>query len=462
MERFDVFVIGGGGTGSEVAFRLGSAGHLRVGLAERDKLGGECNHYGCVPTKVMLRSAAIAAEARDARRFGIGIPSVDVDLPAIQRRAREIVAARSGDGAAPLQRVGVTVFLQEAKLVGPHRIELADGSRLEAKRIVLTTGTEATVPPIEGLREGPLWTNREAIWEPGEVPGSLAVLGSGAIGIEFAQCYSRLGSAVTVVEAGPRILPSEDAAASEALARVLTDDGIDLLTGIEVSLAAHRGSRWTIAAERGGEVTADRLLVATGRRPVFDGHDLDAAGVEIDGHGRPVLGATLRTTNETIWAAGDATGEQLFTHVGTYEASVVVDDVLGRGRPRDYRVVPRVTYTDPEVASVGLTEEEARADRDVLTATVQLGNNERAHIDGRLYGIVKLVADARTAELVGGHIVGRDAGAMIHEVVAAMAGRVPAQAIGDAIHAYPTHSESVKAAFEELASRLRGAEGAAR
>ena len=453
VERFDVFVIGGGGTGSEITFRLGRAGGLRVGLAERDKLGGECNHYGCVPTKVMLRSATIAAQARDAGRFGIGIPSVEVDLPAIQRRAREIVASRSSDGAAPFERVGVTVLLQEARLMGRRRIELADGRQVEAERVVLTTGTEATVPPIEGLRDEPFWTNREAIWDPTEVPGSLAVLGSGAIGLEFAQCYARFGSAVTVFESGQRILPSEDVAASKALARVLTDDGIDLRTDLEVTRVVQSGDRWTIADEEGGELTADRLLVATGRRPVFDGHDLDAAGVEVDGDGRPVLGPTLRTTNEAIWAAGDATGEQLFTHVGNYEAAVVADDILGRSRARDYRVVPRVTYSDPEVASVGLTEEEARADHDVRTATVSLADNERAHIDGRTAGIVKLVADARSGELLGGHIVGGDAGAMIHEVVAAMAGRVPARAIGDAIHAYPTLSESVKGAFADLADR---------
>ncbi len=164
MERFDVFVIGGGGTGSEVAFRLGEEG-MRVAIAERDRLGGECNHYGCVPTKVMLRSAKIAALARDAGRFGVRIPSVVVDLPAVQQRARDVIDAQSGEGAAPFERAGIRVFMQEASLIGPHRIELADGTQVEADRVVLTTGTEATIPPIDGLNDGPFWTNKEAIWE---------------------------------------------------------------------------------------------------------------------------------------------------------------------------------------------------------------------------------------------------------------------------------------------------------
>jgi pyruvate/2-oxoglutarate dehydrogenase complex dihydrolipoamide dehydrogenase (E3) component len=206
----------------------------------------------------------------------------------------------------------------------------------------------------------------------------------------------------------------------------------------------------------GGEtLPADQVLVATGRRPVFEGHDLDAAGVELGPGGRPVLDDTLRSTAEHVWAAGDATGDLLFTHVGTYEAELVVDDILGMPRSRDYRVVPRVTFCDPEVASVGLTEAQAAEQgHDVVTSLSPIADNERAHIEGDLMGVVKLVADRATGDLLGGHIVGEDAGAMIHEVAIAMVGHVPIAAVGDAIHAYPTLSESVKGAFAELAERL--------
>jgi pyruvate/2-oxoglutarate dehydrogenase complex dihydrolipoamide dehydrogenase (E3) component len=451
VERFDVFVIGGGGTGSEIAFELRRRGHMKVAIAERDLLGGECNHYGCVPTKVMLRSASIAAAARDADRFGVRIPSVEVDFLAIRERARRVIDEQSGGGAAPFEDAGIAVFLQEARLIGPHRLELADGTQVEADRIALTTGTEASVPPIEGLADGPFWTNREAIWQPERVPTSLAVIGSGAIGIEFAQMYARFGADVIALEAGPQILPGEDEVAAAALAPALESEGIMLRTDVNIDRADHDGRGWTLTLAGGETHWTEALLVATGRTPVFEVHDLSAAGVELDEDGHPILGETLRTTSNQIWAAGDATGDLLFTHVGAYEAELVIDDMLGNPRPRDYRVVPRVTFCDPEIASVGLTEAEAQeAGHDVRTATEKIVDNERASIDGRPAGMVKLVADAMTGELLGGHIVAEGAGAMIHEVVAVMAGRVPAATIGEAIHAYPTLSGSVKSAFRQL------------
>ena len=450
MDRFDVFVIGGGGTGSEVAFRLGEEG-MRVAIAERDKLGGECNHYGCVPTKVMLRSAKIASLARDAGRFGVRIPSVTVDLPAVQQRARDVIDAQSGEGAAPFERAGIRVFLQEASLTDVHRIALADGTQIEADRVVLTTGTTAAIPPIDGLRDGPFWTNKEAIWKPAEPPRSLAVIGAGAIGIEFAQIYARFGTRVTVFEALPHILPAEDDEAAAALVPALEEEGITLLAGVTIERARHTPDGWHVDVSGQQTVIADELLVATGRRPVFDGHDLESVGIELDDGGRPILSETLRTTGSDVWAAGDATGELLFTHVGAYEAEIVVDDILGRPRPRDYRVVPKVTFCDPEVASVGLSEREAREQgHEVHAAVSSLTDNERAHIEGSAHGLVKLVADARTGEMLGGHIVGDGAGAMIHEIVAVMAERATAANAGAAIHAYPTLSESVKGALTSL------------
>ena len=452
MERFEVFVIGGGGTGSEVAYQLAERSNLSVAIAERDKLGGECSHHGCVPTKVMLRSAKMARLARDASRFGLRIPSVEIDLPAIQRRAHEVIDAGSGEGARPFEDAGVAVFLQQARLIGERRIELEDGTQFEAERIVFATGTETEVPSIPGLADGPYWTNREAIWGPDAPPSSLAVIGAGAIGIEFAQIYARFGTSVTAIEELPQILPNEDEDAAAGLVPALEHEGIRLLPDSTIERAEHDGRGWTISLADGTTLRAEELLVAAGRRPVFGGHDLEAVGMELDDGGRPVLSETLRTTAPNVWVAGDATGELLFTHVGSYEAELVIDDILGTPRARDYRVVPRVTFCDPEVASVGLTEGAARdAGHEVRTAIIRLDENERSVIDGRPFGLVKLVADARSGELLGGHIVGAEAGAMIHEVVATMAGRVPASAIAAAIHAYPTLSESIKGAFLLLA-----------
>ncbi|TMK37028.1 MAG: hypothetical protein E6G58_03405 [Actinobacteria bacterium] len=451
MQRFDVFVIGGGGTGSEVAYRLGRGSDLRVGMAERDRLGGECNNYGCVPTKVMLRSAKIAALARDAERFGVQIPTVEIDFGAVMDRVRAVIDASSGEEAGPFEDLGITVVKDDARLVGPHEIEMADGTRIVADRIVLATGTTPQTPPIPGLEGTPFWTNREAIWSPTSVPTSLAIIGAGAVGIEFAQLYARFGTRVTVLEATPRILPNEDEASAVALGPALEEEGIELRAGVTIPRASRDGQGWRLEVEDGEPVRADELLVAAGRVPDLEGHDLAAVGVTLDDEGKPVLGETLRTTSPDIWAAGDATGELLFTHVGTYEAGLVVDDILGRPRARDYRVVPRVTFCDPEVASVGLTEAQAReAGHEVRTSVVPIAENERATIDGARFGVVKLVADATDGELLGGHIVADGAGAMIHEVVAMMAGHVAARTIGDAIHAYPTLSESVKAAAEQL------------
>jgi pyruvate/2-oxoglutarate dehydrogenase complex dihydrolipoamide dehydrogenase (E3) component len=452
MERFDVVVIGGGGTGSEIAFQLGRRSDLRVAIAERDKLGGECNHYGCVPTKVMLRSAKIAQLARDAGRFGVRIPEVTVDVAAVRQRARDIVAEQSSAGPAPFEEIGVTVFLQDARILGERRVELADGTQVEADRIVLATGTEAAVPPIAGLADGPYWTNREAIWGPDAPPASLAVIGTGAIGIEFAQIYARFGSRVTAIEVLPHAMPAEDEEVASALTSALEDEGIRLRAGSTIELAQHDGRRWRLELADGTSLAAEEVLVAAGRTPVLDVHDLGAAGVDLDEQGRPILSGTLRTTNPAIWAAGDATGELLFTHVGSYEAELVVDDILGAPRERDYRVVPRVTFCDPEVASVGRTERECReAGIEVRTAIERIGDNERSIIEGRTAGLVKLVADARSGELLGGAVVGEEAGAMIHEIVVAMAARVPAAVVGEAIHAYPTFSETVKGAFRRLA-----------
>jgi pyruvate/2-oxoglutarate dehydrogenase complex dihydrolipoamide dehydrogenase (E3) component len=455
MERFDVFVIGGGGTGSEVAFSLARTSVLQVALAERDKLGGECNHYGCVPTKVMLRSAKIAAIARDGDRFGVRIPEVGVDFRAVQQRARDIIESQSGEGTKPFERVGVRVFMQEARLLGEHRVELADGTQIEADEVVLTTGTEAAIPPIPGLEDGPFWTNREAIWGPDTPPGSLAVIGTGAVGTEFAQIYARFGSRVTALEALPHLLPQEDEEAAAWLIPALEHDGIALLPGVQIDRAEHDGTGWTITLEARDPILVDELLVATGRRPMFDPHDLDAAGVELDGDGNPVLTDTLRTTNPDVWVAGDATGDLLFTHVGTYEAELVVKDILGHPERRDYRVVPRITFCDPEVASVGLTERQARDDGvDVITSVVPFEDNERSHIEGKTHGLVKLVADRRTGELLGGHIVGEEAGALIHQVVLMMFARTTAPAVAHAIHAYPTFSESVKGALLGISEQV--------
>lgn len=456
MERVDVFIIGGGGCGSDVCGALAGAG-LSVVMAERHKLGGECANYGCDPTKAMLKAARVAATARRAGEYGIRVPEVQVDFAAVMGRVTRLIREETSAGARPFEEAGARVVMQEACLLGEHRVELADGTVFEADRVVLTTGSEPAPPPVPGLEAGGYWTNREAIWHGEGVPTSLAVMGAGAVGIEFAQIYARFGSRVTVIEALPRVLPAEDHDSSAAIHRSLAQEGIDLMVGTTVTRAGRTaGGGWRLEVEGGRPpVEAGRLVVATGRRPDFGGHDLAAAGLELDGRGRPILTETLRTTNPHIWAGGDATGELLFTHVGGYEAEVIVADVLGHPFPRDYRVIPRVTYCEPEVGSVGLTEAEARqAGHDVVTSTASVADNSRAFIEGEAAGLVKVIADRETGEVLGGHVVAPSGGELLHEIVAAMAGRVPPRVVGEAVHAYPTLSESVRQAFRQLAAEL--------
>ena len=448
MEKVDVFVIGGGGTGSDVTYALAGDG-IRVAMAERENLGGECAHFGCDPTKAMLKSARVAALARRAGEFGIRVPTVDVDFDAVMRRVRRLVDEETAEGAAMFERRGARVLRQSARLTGPHRVELADGTPYEADRIVLATGSRPAAPPIDGLADAGYWTNREAIWDGGGLPGRLAILGAGAIGVEFAQIYARFGSRVTVVEALDRVLPLEDTDSSAAIREELQDEGIEIATSARVSGTERVGDGWRLLMEGGPAIEADRLLVATGRVPNLDEHDLDAARVRLDDGGRPILSDTLRTTAPSVWAGGDVTGDMPFTHVGAYEAEVIVADILGHPFPADYRVVPRVTYCDPEVASVGLTEEQARAaGTRVAVGLARFGDDTRSYLEGDDRGHVKIVADAATGDVLGGHIVGETAGELLGEVVAVMAGRVPAAVVGRAIHPYPTRSEAVRAAMK--------------
>ena len=448
MERFDVFVIGGGGTGSSVVIRLANAG-LKVAMAERDRLGGECTTYGCVPSKALLKAARVASVGRRSQAFGIDIPEVRVDFPAVMARVNGIIEEMLSAGTRPFEEAGVTVYLQEARIFGDRRIELADGTEIEAAKIVVATGSHPTAPPIEGLRDG-FWTHREATHLEA-LPSSVAILGAGPVGVEFAQIFSRFGVDTTLIEARDRALPGEDRDASEALAPVLEAEGVRVLVGAEVERVERPGGRWRLAIARGGPIDADALLVATAQEPVFDAHDLDAVGVSLGEDGKPVLSETLRSTNSDIWIAGDATGDHLFVHVNDHEADVVIDDILGTPHAVDYRIVPHVTFCQPEVAGVGLTEEEAQqAGHEVMVGVTRFEDDERAQIEGEQWGLVKLVADARNGELLGGHIVGEHAGELLAEVIAAMAGRIEPGSVGSAIHPFPTRSQSVQGAFRAL------------
>jgi pyruvate/2-oxoglutarate dehydrogenase complex dihydrolipoamide dehydrogenase (E3) component len=323
---------------------------------------------------------------------------------------------------------------------------------LETKRIVVATGSDPVIPPIPGIGQVKAWTNRDATGAK-ELPGRLLILGGGAVGLEIAQAYTRLGSTVTVVEGEERLLPREGRGASEAILRAFRDEGIDVSLGQFASEVAPRDGGVLLRFEDSGELHGDRLLVATGRKPRLDGLGLESVGITLGRNGVEV-DDRLRA-GEGVWAVGDATGIQLFTHVGKYQARVAAADMLGREARADYRAIPRVVFTDPQVAAVGLTEDGAR-ERGISVATgmAELSGVARSATYMRNYdtlpGLLALVADADHGILVGAYAVGPEAGEWLGQATLAIRAEVPLSVLRDTIQPFPTFSEAFLNALQAL------------
>ncbi len=454
-ESADIVVIGLGPGGEEVAGRLAEAGLAVVGI-ERELVGGECPYWGCVPSKMMIRAANLLAEARRVDDMA-GRASVRSDFaPVAARISKE--ATDGWDDTVAVDRLvakGGRFVRGEAAIAGPGRVVVGEREIAASRGIVIATGTVPTIPPIPGLEDLPYWTNREAI-KAEQVPGSLLVLGGGAVGLELAQVFARFGSQVTVVEADERLLPMEEPEASEIIAGVLAREGIDVRTGHGVSGARRDGTLLAVRLADGSEIAAERLLVATGRRTSFGGLGLDTLAplgvdpsrrfLEVDEHMRAAEG---------VWAVGDVTGKGLFTHVAMYQAGVAIDDVLGRrGHSADYRAVPRVTFTDPEIGSVGLSEDAARrAGIAVRTGLTALPSSARGwiHKVGN-DGLVKVVEDAGKGVLVGATSAGPSGGEVLGLLGLAVHAQVPTEQLDSMILAYPTFHRAIGDALRDLGS----------
>lgn len=442
----DLIVIGGGAAGLGAA-RLAVRRGARVLLVSLGEPGGDCTFYGCVPSKTLIESA---------RR---GLPFV---LAA--RRVREVVAqVAATESAEALRREGIEVVRGSARFLSPRAIEV-DGRRLTAPRIVVATGSAPALPAIPGLAEAPYLTN-ETVFDLEAPPASLAVLGGGAIGCELAQAFGRLGSRVTLVEAAARLLPGEDPQASATIAAVFAREGIELRLAARVAgVAADRGGV-RLALDGEGEVTAERLLVATGRAPVTAGLGPEAAGVAIDERGHVLTDRYLATSAPGIYAAGDVTGRLPFTHAAFAMGRLAAANALGAPlRRRRYRAgaTPRVIFTDPEVAAVGLAEAEA-ARRGGRVAYLPMAETDRALTAAATDGFVKLIAGPRRGlgnagggRILGATIVAARAGEMIHEPALAMATGMFAGRLASATHAYPTWSYAVQLAAAQLFMPIAG------
>lgn len=446
---YNLVVIGAGSAGL-ISALVAATVKAKVALIERDRMGGDCLNTGCVPSKTLLHSAAVAQTFREASRHGVLSTVPSVDFSAVMDRVREVIARiEPNDSVERYHGLGVECIRGEARLVDPWTVEVGE-RRLTARRIVLATGASPLVPPIPGLDQVDPLTS-ETLWDLEALPARLLVLGGGPIGCELAQAFRRLGAQVTLVDMAPRILPREDADAAGVIEAKLRSEGVELRTGHRAIGFEREGSGGALRAEGpGGEVriSFDRVLVAVGRRANVDGLGLEALGIELRRDGTIEVDEYLRTRVPTIYAAGDVTGPYQFTHMASHQAWYTgVNGVFGMFRKyrANYSIVPWVTYTDPEVARVGLSEAEAR-ERGI---EVQVSRHPFSHVDralaeGAENGFIKVLTPPGRDRILGVTIVGARAGELLAEYVLAMTHGLGLSKIMGTIHVYPTFSEANK------------------
>jgi len=446
----DVVVVGMGPGGEWAAERLATGGLSVAGVDDR-LVGGECPYWGCVPSKMMVRAADLLAEGRRIPGMA-GHSQVHPDWAPVAQRIRE-EATDDWDDKVAVDRftgVGGQFFRGQGRITAPGEVTVGDQVLRAGRAIVLNTGTEPFVPPIHGLAGTPYWTNREAI-EATEVPASLLVIGAGAVGVELGQVFARFGAQVTLIEGMGHLVPAEEPEACELLQEVFAGEGIDVRTGGMATAVHHSGGRFNVELNGGARAVGDQLLIATGRRTNLAGIGLSVLGLEdslraipVDDHLRVAPG---------VWALGDITGKGAFTHMSMYQARIVVADILGEElSPAEYHAVPRVTFTDPEIGSVGLTERQAR-ERGVAVRTgyYPLPKSTRGwiHKVGN-DGFIKLVADSDRDILVGATSMGPTGGEVLSMLALAVHARVPVRRLREMIYAYPTFHRAIEAALEDL------------
>jgi pyruvate/2-oxoglutarate dehydrogenase complex dihydrolipoamide dehydrogenase (E3) component len=443
-QRCDVVVVGLGPGGEALAGRLARAG-LSVVAVEAELVGGECPYWGCIPSKMLIRAANLLAEAGRAAELA-GDVTVEPDFGRVARRIREEATDDWDDTVAAdrLTASGATLVRGRGRLTGPRTVQVGDRTFVAARGVVLNTGTTAAVPPVDGLAGTPFWTNREAL-EAEAAPESLVVVGGGAIGLELAQAYARFGTDVTVLEVGPRLLGPEEPEASALVTSVLEGEGVSVRTGVTIDRVDHEDGTFVVTC--GDDVhRAEKLLVAAGRRSRVDDLGLETVGVE---PGRFLTVDDAMQVTDGLWAIGDVVGRGAFTHVSMYQSERAARSILGEPLESYDPSLPRVTFTDPEVGAVGMTEKQARdADIDVRVGTASIADSSRGFVHGPGHeGLVKVVVDAARDVVVGATVVGPTGGETVAGLAVAVRAEVPVALLRNSIYAYPTFWRAVESSL---------------
>ena len=450
MKRRDLVIVGGGAAGLVVASVAAQLG-LKVTLIEKAAtLGGDCLHHGCVPSKTLIHAARVAALMRRGGDFGLPAVVPTVDLGKVTDHVQAVINhIQQHDDPERFRGYGCEVLLGEsAEFVSPNELRVG-AQTISARRFVIATGSRPAVPPIPGLEAAGYLTNLD-LFSLRRLPQSLVVLGGGPIGLEMGQAFVRLGSRVTIVERLPHLLPQEDPELADALGSCLAAEGIDIRVSTDAERVSRAGDRRIVECGGGLKLEAEAILVAVGRRPNTDGLGLEAAGVAFDAKGIHV-DRRLRTSQKHIYAAGDVCGPYPFTHMAEYQAGIVISNAVFRfPKKTDYRVVPWVTFTDPELAHVGLTEPQARAQGiEPTVLRFAFKDIDRALTEVESSGFIKLIA--HKGKILGASLLGPHAGELIHEMVLAMKTGASLSDISATIHAYPTlaqvHRRAVNTAF---------------
>jgi pyruvate/2-oxoglutarate dehydrogenase complex dihydrolipoamide dehydrogenase (E3) component len=450
-QEFDVVCLGGGVAGEAIAGGLEGSG-LSVVVVERELVGGECPYWGCVPSKTFLRSGETLTEAGRARTLAASRVDWDLDFPKVSKRvlwmARDMDDTRP---AAALEATGAKLVRGEGKLVDLRTVEVGGEQYVAKKALVIANGGTAAIPPIPGLDQVDYWTNRQAA-APRERPESLAILGGGAIGVELGQAFARMGTKVTVIEGGARFLGLEEPEAGVALKPHLEADGITLMVGDACTGVEQAASHVMVKLKSGATVHAARLLVATGRRANFEAWQ--ASGLARTERGWLKVDPETLQAHDGVYGAGDVTGIGGFTHLAYYHGQIVARRIRGEDARADHVAVPRVTFTDPEVASVGLTAAAAQErGLDVITASADPGEAARGYIHDFHGGALKLVGDRAKGVLVGATLVTPRAGEVLGELILAIKAGTPLRTLGDVIHPYPAFNRVLGAALQDLAAK---------